>query len=104
MVVHRSSGLYCKLFEVLFKSERKWIISYTLLQTVHTNSPLQECHPEQLFSESKFLQVEGLREFLKALVFASRGPEAHLTLGTVFDEDSAIFFLELLVSVALENK
>ena len=48
--------------------------------------------------------MEGLRELLKALVFASRGPEAHITLGTVFDEDSAIFFLELLVSVALENK
>ena len=43
-------------------------------------------------------------ELMKALTFASRGPEHHQTLGTLFDEDSAVFFLELLVSVALENK
>jgi len=65
---------------------------------------VKECHPEQLFSESKFLRQDSLLELMKALTFASRGPEHHQTLGTLFDEDSAVFFLELLVSVALENK
>ena len=66
--------------------------------------PAQDCHPEQLFSESKFLRQDSLLELTKALTFASRGPEHHQTLGTLFEEDSAVFFLELLVSVALENK
>ena len=87
---------------VLVRLENVWLAYST--EFTWLTFALQECHPEQLFSESKFLQGEGLRELLKALVFASRGPEAHLTLGTVFDEDSAVFFLELLVSVALENK
>ena len=65
---------------------------------------LQDCHPEQLFSESKFLCQDSLLELTKALTFGSRGPEHHQTLGTLCDEDSAVFFLELLVSVALENK
>ena len=41
---------------------------------------------------------------MKALTFASRGPDAHQSLGTQFDEDSAVFFMELLVTVAMENK
>ncbi len=41
---------------------------------------------------------------MKALTFASRGPDAHVSLGTTFDEDTAVFFMELLISVAMENK
>ena len=67
-------------------------------------NPLQECHPEQLFSESKFLRPDSLLELVKSLIFASRGPDAHHSLGTVFDEDTAVFFLELLISVGMENK
>ena len=65
---------------------------------------MQECHPEQLFTESKFLRSDALTELVKALVFASRGPDQHQSLGTHFDEDAAVFFLELLVTVAIENK
>ena len=65
---------------------------------------MQECHPEQLFSESKFLRPQSLLELIKTLTFASRGPEDHVALGTAFHEETAVFFLELLVSVAMENK
>ena len=41
---------------------------------------------------------------MKALTFASRSPDQHETLGTTFDEDSAVFFMEQLVTVAMENK
>ena len=37
-------------------------------------------------------------------MFGSHGPDIHQTLGTGFDEDSAIFYLELLVTVTLENR
>ena len=57
-----------------------------------------------MFSESKFLRPHSLLELLKTLTFASRGPEDHASLGTAFHEETAVFFLELLVSVAMENK
>jgi hypothetical protein len=43
-------------------------------------------------------------ELVKALVFASRGPDQHQSLGTLFDQDTAVFFMERLVTVAIENK
>ena len=64
----------------------------------------QECRPEQLFTESKFLRPQSLLELIKTLTFCSRGPEDHVSLGTAFHEETAVFFLELLVTVAMENK
>ena len=75
------------------------IYAYTCIYII-----FQECHPEQLFSESKFLTPQSLLELVKSLTFASRGPEDHVSLGTSFHEETAVFFLELLVSVAMENK
>ncbi len=81
-----------------------------------------------MFSESKYLSEASLSELRKvsghthhthwittlytrvssyppqALIFGSHGPDIHQTLGTGFDEDSAIFYLELLVTVTLENR
>ena len=37
-------------------------------------------------------------------MFAARSPAAHVSLGTTFDENRAIFFQELLVTVALHNR
>ena len=70
----------------------------------HINIHSQECHPEYLFTESKFLRSDALLELVKALTFASRSPDQHESLGTTFDEDSAVFFMEQLVTVAMENK
>ena len=65
---------------------------------------LQECHPELLFVESRFLRPDALLELVKALIFASRSPEYHQSLGSTFDETGAVFFLGILVTVAIENK
>jgi brefeldin A-resistance guanine nucleotide exchange factor 1 len=65
---------------------------------------VEECHPEELFSESKFLKPESLMELVKALSFSSQGSEVHAHLGTSYDEESAIFHLELLVTVVIENR
>ena len=62
-----------------------------------------ECKPDQLISESKFLQEQSLLELVKALRFASQGPEARLGEG-VFDQDLAVFNLELLIQVAIQNR
>ena len=55
-------------------------------------------------TESKFLRPQSLLELIKTLTFCSRSPEDHVALGTAFQEETAVFFLELLVSVAMENK
>eukprot|EP00731_Ephydatia_muelleri_P005725 Em0002g1901a len=62
---------------------------------------IQDCHPEQLFSESKFLCPEALQELTKALTDATRGSEG---AAIPLDDDSAMFLMELLVTVAMENK
>eukprot|EP00118_Oscarella_pearsei_P026459 m.309936 g.309936 ORF g.309936 m.309936 type:complete len:1642 (+) comp48637_c0_seq1:73-4998(+) len=65
---------------------------------------IRDCHPEALFAESKFLMKDSLVELVKALEFASRGPDAHQSLGTQFDEEAAVFNLELLLRVVLHNR
>ena len=35
---------------------------------------------------------------------ASQGPEAHESTESSFDEDSSVFFLELLIRVVLQNR
>ncbi|XP_072165610.1 Golgi-specific brefeldin A-resistance guanine nucleotide exchange factor 1-like [Diadema setosum] len=65
---------------------------------------VEDCHPEHLITESKFLRLESLQELVKALVFASQGPEAVDSLGLTYDEEASIFNLELLLRVILENR
>ena len=67
-------------------------------------SAAHECHPQQLVSESKFLQPHALLELVKTLTFASRGADDHVALGTAFSEQTAVFFLELFIAVAMDNK
>ena len=65
--------------------------------------PPQDCHPEQLFSESKFLCHEALQELTKALTDATRDPRSDGP-AVAMDDDSTMFLMELLVTVAMENK
>ena len=64
----------------------------------------QDCHPEHLITESKFLREESLQELMKSLTFASQGPEATDSLGVPYEEEAAVFNLELLIRVVLENR
>ncbi|XP_033108209.1 Golgi-specific brefeldin A-resistance guanine nucleotide exchange factor 1-like [Anneissia japonica] len=65
---------------------------------------IEDCHPEHLLTESKFLRIDSLQDLLKALIFASQGPQAAESLGTPFDEEAAVFNLELLIRVVFENR
>ncbi|XP_063243123.1 Golgi-specific brefeldin A-resistance guanine nucleotide exchange factor 1 isoform X2 [Bacillus rossius redtenbacheri] len=65
---------------------------------------VRDCHLEHLVTESKFLRLDSLQELVKALMIASQGPDAHASSGLVYDEDAAIFFLELLLKVIIQNK
>ncbi|CAH1795724.1 unnamed protein product, partial [Owenia fusiformis] len=61
---------------------------------------IRECHLEQLITDCKFLRIDSLQELIKALIFAGQGGDN--TDG--IDEDSAVFFLELLIRVVLQNR
>lgn len=42
--------------------------------------------------------------FFKVLIFASHGPDGHVSLNTSYDEDAAVFFLELLLKIVIQNR
>ncbi|XP_076818522.1 Golgi-specific brefeldin A-resistance guanine nucleotide exchange factor 1-like isoform X2 [Clavelina lepadiformis] len=65
---------------------------------------VKELQLETLVTESKFLRLDSLQELIKALMDSSRGPHTHEQMGTTYSEDSAIFFLELLLRVILQNR
>ncbi|XP_053393405.1 Golgi-specific brefeldin A-resistance guanine nucleotide exchange factor 1-like isoform X2 [Mercenaria mercenaria] len=65
---------------------------------------IRDCQLEQLIVDSKFLREESLHELIKALIFASQGMEAHDSMGTVYDEDAAVFFFEQFITCILQNR
>lgn len=65
---------------------------------------VRECHLEHLITESKFLRIDSLQEMVKAIILASHGPDGHPSLGTPQHESTAIFFLELLIKVIIQNR
>lgn len=71
---------------------------------ITSSSSNQDCHPEHLITESKFLRLESLQELMKALTFASQGPQAADSMGMQFEEEAAVFNFELLLRVVLENR
>ncbi|KAG1678115.1 Golgi-specific brefeldin A-resistance guanine nucleotide exchange factor 1 [Nymphon striatum] len=65
---------------------------------------ISDCHPDQLITESKFLRIDSLQELVKAIIFASHGPDAHASSCGGYDEESTVFFLELLVKIVIQNR
>ncbi|CAM1293367.1 GBF1 (predicted) [Pycnogonum litorale] len=63
-----------------------------------------DCHVEQLITESKFLRMDSLQELVKAIIFASQVPDAHASTGGGYDEESTVFFLELLIKIVIQNR
>ncbi|UJR29178.1 hypothetical protein I4U23_010392 [Adineta vaga] len=61
---------------------------------------IEECHLEQLLQETKFLIIDSLNELLKALLYGCQiAPDSQK-----LDQDAAVFCLELLVKVVLQNR
>ena len=64
------------------------------------SSCIADCRLEQLLQETKFLLIDSLNEFLKALIYACQiSPDA-----PKIEQDTAVFSLELLVKVVLQNR
>ncbi|CAJ1057648.1 Golgi-specific brefeldin A-resistance guanine nucleotide exchange factor 1 isoform X6 [Xyrichtys novacula] len=58
---------------------------------------IEQCDPEKLITESKFLQLESLQELMKALISVTPDEET-------YDEEDAAFCLEMLLRIVLENR
>ncbi|KAK4417638.1 ARF guanine-nucleotide exchange factor GNOM [Sesamum alatum] len=67
-----------------------------------TLQTIQNCHIDSIFAESKFLQAESLSQLVRALVVAGRHPLKGNN--SVEDEDTAVFCLELLIAITLNNR
>lgn len=65
---------------------------------------IKDCNLEQVVTDSKFLHLESLQELVKALIEFSRGPDGHKSLGLNYNENIAVFFLELLLKVGIQNR
>ncbi|GMI99253.1 ENDOPLASMIC RETICULUM MORPHOLOGY 1, GNOM-like 1 [Hibiscus trionum] len=63
---------------------------------------VQECHIDNIFMESKFLQEESLLQLVDAIISAA----GRFSKGTrvMEDEDSAVFCLDLLITMTLNNR
>ncbi|XWS40913.1 hypothetical protein CRYUN_Cryun17cG0037000 [Craigia yunnanensis] len=68
----------------------------------HLREIVQKCHIDNIFMESKFLQAESLLQLVGVIILAagrfSKGS------GIMEDEDTAVFCLELLIAITLNNR
>ncbi|XP_024515281.1 ARF guanine-nucleotide exchange factor GNOM [Selaginella moellendorffii] len=104
-VRRRSSGLMSRFSQLLSleadeprsqPSEQQVAAHQRILQTI------EACHIDNIFSESKFLQAESLLHLAKALIWAAGRPQKGTS--SPEDEDTAVFCLELLIAITLNNR
>ncbi|XP_038699298.1 ARF guanine-nucleotide exchange factor GNOM-like [Tripterygium wilfordii] len=67
-----------------------------------TRETIQSCHIDSIFMESKFLQAESLLQLVSALILAAG--RLRKGVSAVEDENTAVFCLELLIAIALNNR
>lgn len=67
-----------------------------------TLQTIQNCHIDSIFAESKFLQADSLSQLVRALVMAAGRPLKGNSSSE--DEDTAVFCLELLIAITLNNR
>ncbi|XP_022900368.2 Golgi-specific brefeldin A-resistance guanine nucleotide exchange factor 1 [Onthophagus taurus] len=102
----QESGLFSSLYSYMVSSENLSRLPSQEEQeyTDIAKSCLKECNLEQIISDSKFLHEESLIELVKSLIELSRGPEYQKHLGYVYNENVAVFFLELLLKIVIQNR
>lgn len=100
----KPSGLMGRFSEFLYYDTEKPAPQPSEEQVEARNRAMEtvkDCHIENVFTESKFLQSESLSSLARALMLGA-GPSGISNSGD--DEDAAIFCLELLITVALNNR
>ncbi|XP_076889708.1 ARF guanine-nucleotide exchange factor GNOM-like [Bidens hawaiensis] len=101
----RSSGLMGRFSQLLSLETDEPRLKPTEQQLAahqRTLQTIQKCHIDSIFTESKFLQADSLIHLARALVWVSG--RAQKGNGSPEDEDTAVFCLELLIAITLNNR
>ncbi|XP_057965367.1 ARF guanine-nucleotide exchange factor GNOM-like [Malania oleifera] len=101
----KSSGLMGRFSQLLSfdmeepssqPTEEQLAVHQRTLQTI------QSCHIDSIFTESKFLQADSLLQLSRALILAAGQPRKGNN--SLEDEDVAVFCLELLIAITVNNR
>ncbi|CAA0828717.1 ARF guanine-nucleotide exchange factor GNOM [Striga hermonthica] len=101
----RSSGLmgrFSQLLSLDTEEPRSQPTEQQLAAHQRTLQTIQKCHIDSIFTESKFLQAESLLQLARALIWAAGRPQKGNA--SPEDEDTAVFCLELLIAITLNNR
>ncbi|OWM89514.1 ARF guanine-nucleotide exchange factor GNOM [Punica granatum] len=101
----RSSGLmgrFSQLLSLDTEEPRSQPTEQQLAAHQRTLQTIQKCHIDSIFTESKFLQAESLLQLARALIWAGGRPQKGSS--SPEDEDTAVFCLELLIAITLNNR
>ncbi|CAN1794237.1 ARF guanine-nucleotide exchange factor GNOM [Linum perenne] len=101
----RSSGLmgrFSQLLSLDAEEPRLQPTGQQLAAHQRTVQTIQKCHVDSIFTESKFLQAESLLQLARALIWAAGRPQKGAS--SPEDEDIAVFCLELLIAITLNNR
>ncbi|KAJ4964654.1 hypothetical protein NE237_016503 [Protea cynaroides] len=101
----RSSGLmgrFSQLLSLDTEEPRTQPTEQQLAAHQRTLQTIQKCHIDSIFTESKFLQADSLLQLARALIWAAgRSQKGN---SSPEDEDTAVFCLELLIAITLNNR
>lgn len=101
----RSSGLmgrFSQLLSLDTEEPRSQPTEQQLAAHQRTLQTIQKCHIDSIFTESKFLQADSLLQLARALIWAAGRPQKGNS--SPEDEDTAVFCLELLIAITLNNR
>lgn len=101
----KSSGLMGRFSQLLYLDTEEPAPQPTEEQVAarqRTLQTIQDCHLDGIFAESKFLQAESLMQLVQALLLAAARPRK--VNNSLEDEVSAVFCLELLIAITLNNR
>jgi brefeldin A-resistance guanine nucleotide exchange factor 1 len=101
----RSSGLMSRFSQLLsLESDepRSAPTEQKLAAHQRTLRTIEACHIDQIFNDSKFLHADSLLQLARALVWAAGRPQKGGS--SIEDEDTAVFCLELLIAITLNNR
>ncbi|KAL6974672.1 hypothetical protein U1Q18_028853 [Sarracenia purpurea var. burkii] len=103
----RSSGLmgrFSQLLSLDTEEPRSQPTEQQLAAHQRTLQTIQKCHIDSIFTESKFLQADSLLQLARALIWAAGRPHKGNNSSSPEDEDTAVFCLELLIAITLNNR
>ncbi|KAL6893622.1 hypothetical protein ACP4OV_007720 [Aristida adscensionis] len=101
----KSSGLmgrFSQLLSLDSEEPRSQPTEQQLAAHQRTLQTIQKCRIDSIFTESKFLQPESLLQLARALIWAAGRPQK--VASSPDDEDTAVFCLELLIAITLNNR